>query len=641
MKDFKTIKTIKNILENKGRKDLSKLLTNSWGCIDESSSFGTYLNSIISSYEIHSPLEVNLKLKELSEEDRTIIYKAILDIYPHEANSPQITNLYFKIDQEIEAAEEPEELFEKIQNSETKKIAEEIIKCLEICSYRSGIINLWTVVICDICYKLEELKNIFSISKAEAILNWIDKEKNNNRNGFIDSNWEFKLIEKVKKEFGNDFISDTLYINLECLKKYRNSFAHPILNEKFLLEKPDVDITRGLVKIVFRELLCKPALRSDTFFGELIVALEKNKMIFINDSERMGHFLSEVFLKNATKATKLKTFKTLWQFVFKKENSDCNSNREINFLALIEIIKLEPELYLEEIENQKSHYRFIFDKTEEISTYFLRLVSTFDKLLETFDETTRQITKAKVKGNLNYLIYYGLKILDERTCINQLIELYSNISDNKDLISKAGEAIFRKRFDDDNLSEINFVLKLLTDFLKENVLDSEIIKPFYQKIAYDYLKSESFAISNCRAKIFLQIMPFLDLEILEEFIFNLYISQNSQITYSEEVSKAIEYNYSGIIKETLTKKIISLICENYGQDYNYYELSNKIAPILAYLTNSEIEEISDKINIDEENIMNIESNLAAVDDWMTGNKFDEFSRKLKEKISSYQSNIVE
>ncbi len=104
----KDIKTLIKILEIKGKKDTSDLFEGTVGEIQESTQYGSYLFSVLSTFVVFAPLEKYYKLKGLSKEEQKLIFDSILEIHPLEAYSPEITSVEFRILQESNGNEEIE-----------------------------------------------------------------------------------------------------------------------------------------------------------------------------------------------------------------------------------------------------------------------------------------------------------------------------------------------------------------------------------------------------------------------------------------------------------------------------------------------------------------------------------------------------
>jgi hypothetical protein len=97
----KNMDKIIELLKYKGRHELAHLLDNSYYRIQESTTYGTYLFSVLSTAEVYSPLATCAKLKTLSANDKKIILDAFLIIYPHKDNSVEINHIEFLVDDNL------------------------------------------------------------------------------------------------------------------------------------------------------------------------------------------------------------------------------------------------------------------------------------------------------------------------------------------------------------------------------------------------------------------------------------------------------------------------------------------------------------------------------------------------------------
>jgi len=99
------IKKIRRILDYKGRQDLSDLLTNSTSYLDVSSTFGSRSYSLISTFEIKSHPKIQATIDKLSETDKNEIFDAVLKVYPVKNDEPEIREVTFFPDFDIEYTE--------------------------------------------------------------------------------------------------------------------------------------------------------------------------------------------------------------------------------------------------------------------------------------------------------------------------------------------------------------------------------------------------------------------------------------------------------------------------------------------------------------------------------------------------------
>jgi hypothetical protein len=95
--------------------------------LNESSNYGHFLYSTLSSFRIFSPLKQNERLTQLSEQDSKEIYRAVLLIYPHKEDSPEITRVEYEVDFELEEIELVET--NELERVNFEYIHEQIKKC--------------------------------------------------------------------------------------------------------------------------------------------------------------------------------------------------------------------------------------------------------------------------------------------------------------------------------------------------------------------------------------------------------------------------------------------------------------------------------------------------------------------------------
>ena len=94
------IKSLSEILEI-NHKEISDLLIFSKHNINESSTFGSRVNSTLSSFEIISPPAKTSKLNDLGEDKKRIIHDAVFLLFPVRDNAPEITEIIYKADPKL------------------------------------------------------------------------------------------------------------------------------------------------------------------------------------------------------------------------------------------------------------------------------------------------------------------------------------------------------------------------------------------------------------------------------------------------------------------------------------------------------------------------------------------------------------
>src|SRR5699024_9410957 len=114
---------------------------------------------------------------------------------------------------------------EHIYHAQTREYFEEVLSSYQNGNYRSAVVMLYSVVICDHIYKLQELINVYSDSDAESIHEEVKREQEEST---IKSQWEVTLIKKVKEN--TNIFSQEDMINIDYLREQRHLAAHPVLD---------------------------------------------------------------------------------------------------------------------------------------------------------------------------------------------------------------------------------------------------------------------------------------------------------------------------------------------------------------------------------------------------------------------------
>ena len=117
-----------------------------------------------------------------------------------------------------------ETAIENIQNNNTKVYFNEVYQTFVNGNYRSSIVMLYSVLICDLIYKLRDLRDIYNDSKAKKILEEIEALQAANPKS---PDWETKLIESISSRM--TILEPSDIVAIESLQKFRHLSAHPVL----------------------------------------------------------------------------------------------------------------------------------------------------------------------------------------------------------------------------------------------------------------------------------------------------------------------------------------------------------------------------------------------------------------------------
>ena len=146
-----------------------------------------------------------------------------------------------------------ESSFERIQNVHTREYFQEVYQTFVNGNYRSSTVMLYSVLICDLVYKMRDLRDLYGDSKAKKILDEIESMQSRNPNS---SEWESKLIEFIKDR--TTLLEASDIVAIESLQKFRHLSAHPVLNNADLLFSPNRDTVKALMINILQGVLTNP-----------------------------------------------------------------------------------------------------------------------------------------------------------------------------------------------------------------------------------------------------------------------------------------------------------------------------------------------------------------------------------------------
>ncbi len=235
------------------------------------------------------------------------------------------------------------QLEEKISHKNTRMYFSEIISSYYNGNYRAAVTLLYSVVICDLVFKLQELRDIFSDSRAQGILTQIEKLQEANPTS---PEWEKVIVDEM---FASRYVVDTATkIHIEALRNERNLCAHPVLKYSYELFTPSKEAVYGHITNALTDVLTKSSLHGNkNMFENLIIDIEKNSTSFLNYKD-LGKYLSSKYFNSIRNSEEeYRIFKKLWKLVFKLTDKRCNDNRKINRWTMYNIL-FRDRLYIEQ-----------------------------------------------------------------------------------------------------------------------------------------------------------------------------------------------------------------------------------------------------------------------------------------------------
>ncbi len=215
----------------------------------------------------------------------------------------------------------------KIYNTKTEEYFKEVISDFQIGSYRSAIVSLYSVLICDLTYKIKELGEIHEDENAKEIL---DEIKRLNKEHPTSSDWEKYLIKKIEE---TSLFEPGDKINVDALRSHRHLCAHPIFEDDYSLYTPNSETTRAHIVNMYK-IFCNPPIFVNKIFNKLLDDLARNKETLLYDDEILNNYITNKYLKYSNISKNKQVFKSLWKVTFNDNNSLSEENRQINYRVL-------------------------------------------------------------------------------------------------------------------------------------------------------------------------------------------------------------------------------------------------------------------------------------------------------------------
>jgi len=282
---------------------------------------------------------------------------------------------------------------EKIDDPRTRAYFREVYSSYVNNNYRSATVMLWTVVICDLLYKLQNLRDMYNDSTATTILDEIEKTQKQNPSS---PEWEFELLKAIKER--TELLDNAEFHSISSLRNYRHFSAHPVLGTADLLYSPNKDTVRSLMRNALESILLKPPILSRKIFTEFITDIADKKEL-LPDKVSLKRYLEAKYLKNLKPAVENYIFRNLWKFCFSLSNPEADENRNINVRALQVIYTGRANEFKELIKSEPGYYSNVV--TGEPLNSLIEFVSRQPSLYETLNENARILLKNATKEDLS------------------------------------------------------------------------------------------------------------------------------------------------------------------------------------------------------------------------------------------------
>lgn len=275
--------------------------------------------------------------------------------------------------------------FEDIYFPKTREYFKEVLSSYSNENYRSATVMLYSIAVCDILFKLQELKDMYNDTVAIEILNNVDKARNSHDNK-SKSKWEKELIDDIYNKTA--LLDLESYTNLNHLYDHRNFSAHPALNENYELISPSSETVIAHIKNIYYGILIKPPVFIKNIVNLLTEDLKTKKNIYITEYNKLQDYLNSKYFSKMSIAMKKKVFSTMWKFCFcMSEDAQCKENRKINRKALqILYYTAQDELMMYIKENNK---KFLVATDDSLLLELVIFLSHCPLIFEELDEDVK------------------------------------------------------------------------------------------------------------------------------------------------------------------------------------------------------------------------------------------------------------
>lgn len=270
-----------------------------------------------------------------------------------------------------------ERIAEQIHYGKTKGYFEEVLSSYNNGNYRSTVVMLWSVAICDIIYKLQSLIDLYDDSSAKEILREVTAIQDQD---YKSSAWEIKLLDDVHEK--TYLLDSSEYEDLRYLQKQRHLSAHPVLNSERELHSPNKETVRSLLRNTLEGLLVKPPFYTQRIMKELLEDIAESADV-LNTRSKVKKYVESRYLNRTKPAVEINLFRSLWKLVFKLDNDKCEKNRHLN-LHVLELLSNRNKASIPpEIEGDSDYYSNVSSTGNPLSflVYYLSKNSNIFPLL--------------------------------------------------------------------------------------------------------------------------------------------------------------------------------------------------------------------------------------------------------------------
>ena len=278
---------------------------------------------------------------------------------------------------------------------------------------------LWTVVVCDLIYKLQDLRDAYDDSIANKILAEVAKKQEDDPKN---SNWEKYLLNQVQKR--TKLIDKIEEEALDNLQKNRNLCAHPIINSDDVLYKPTKELTRALMRTALDSILLKSPLLSREYIEIILEDFANRKNDFLPYDENLKIYFQNRYLNHLNEQQIMKLYKVLWKFVFYPTNEEQIENQKINKELSKWIFLKYKEKCIQLITSNKDYFKYDISNKDS-KAFFNSFIAQYSEVYEHLSIQTKSLFKSANQEfplNIPFFFVYANNFVEHLNNINRDFE---------------------------------------------------------------------------------------------------------------------------------------------------------------------------------------------------------------------------
>lgn len=286
----------------------------------------------------------------------------------------------------------------QIQDPRTAEYFSEVLSCYYSGNLRSAVVMLYATVICDLIYKLEDLKNIYGDKGAAKILQDLENlQKENPKN----TDWERDIPEKCKD--ANKILTTADYSNFCSLQQLCHLCAHPVITDSKELYRPNSDIVLGHIRNMLDGVLTKPAFQVKELFMIILQDMASVKNILLDAKQLEKYIVSKYLGKFNDVNLEQQIFRNLWKLVFALNDENCKENRNINYFVLKLLVRRHKDAMLNLISKNQDYFaKHIVCYNHEIFSLFLKFLNEFSEFFAVLPQSKQIEINAAIDSDQVY-----------------------------------------------------------------------------------------------------------------------------------------------------------------------------------------------------------------------------------------------